>query len=156
MRYLFIILIVFITGCTSQKRCMKKFPPKDPIINTVVAYRDTTIYKTIPGEVVKEYVELQVEIPIPDTMITAKTQYAVAQAGLTSNELWLDLIQKETKVIFKLDSVLVYQTDTVTIDRPILVEVPIQTKWQTFVGIGFWVFVGLFMAIVALLIYKKK
>jgi len=142
-------------GCTSQKRCLKKFPSPEPVTNTIIAYRDTTLYDTIPGKIITDYVKIEVEVPLPDTTLFLETDYAKAQAGLSSNHLWLDLIQKKSIIEIQLDSVLIYQIDTITIQQPVLIEVPTQTKWQSFVGVGFWVFVGLFMAIVALLIYRK-
>lgn len=45
MKYL--ILFIFITSCTTQKRCYDKFPPKMLSSNTTFVNFDTTIYKNV-------------------------------------------------------------------------------------------------------------
>ena len=67
MKYLLIasILLLF-SGCATQKRCNKKYPPSEStridsvyIEKEVVKWRDTVIYKELPPIVVERYVSIK-------------------------------------------------------------------------------------------------
>lgn len=69
MRWLLIVAALLLTGCVTQKRCEKKFPPSEfsrvdsvYIYRDVVKWKDTVIYKDLPPVIIEKYV------PIKDTL----------------------------------------------------------------------------------------
>jgi hypothetical protein len=70
MKILLIILALLLSSCVTQKRCNKKFPPKEftridsiYIEREIVKYRDTTIYKDLPPVIIEKFT------PVKDTLI---------------------------------------------------------------------------------------
>jgi len=161
MKYLTIILIVLLSGCVTQNKCLFKFPPPPPdtIIEHSVEWRDTTIYKYLPGEVVhdsviiKELVEKKINIPYQ--ALYAETLLAEATASIENNMLKLELTQRDSMFAFLLDSAIMASYDTITIKQPYIKEVPVKTNWQTFLGFGFWMVLGLFLFTLLFVILRK-
>ena len=110
---------MFLTSCVTQKRCIRRFPPvtantriektKDSLV-----YRDTTIYVTLPGEIVRDSIIAPcnpppppkgVLISSPDTAF-AETTLARAKAWYSRQRVHLELVQKDTTLQLQLDNAL--------------------------------------------------
>jgi hypothetical protein len=113
MKYLLILLLAFtLIGCVTQKRCNEKFPPqtititKDSIINKEkIVIKDTTIIRTIPGDTVHKIdTVIGNKGVVNSKKVFAETSLAKATAYVYKNKLYLELIQKDTTLEFKLDS----------------------------------------------------
>ena len=161
MKYSIFILIVLLSGCVTQNKCLFKFPPPPPdtIHTNSVEWRDTTILKYLPGEIVIDsiIVEKLIEkrIKVPYTAVYAETLLAEATASIENNKLKLELIQRDSLFVFLLDSAIQASHDTITIKQPYIKEVPVKTRWQDFVSIGFWIVLGLFLFTLLFLILRK-
>jgi len=109
----------------------------------------------LPGDTVEKVVELDVPVSLPDTGIQVCTDFACALALLLDNKLSLELVQTDTMIVFKLDSVLVTQIDTTTV----FVETPVEIKPKPTWRILTFTFGGLFLVFMFLVIFfatRKK
>ena len=118
MKYLKILfLVVFVASagfsCTTQRKCLRRFPPAlDTLItvqtNDSTVYRDTVVYRYLLGEVRIDSVPIPCPPPpvayIPDTA-RAETSLAVAKAYWDYPSIKLILEQRDSMLAFKLDSV---------------------------------------------------
>ena len=104
-------------------------------------YKDTTIYRDIPGETVEVAVPVDVPVNIPDTSILAETTLARAEASLKDNVLSLKLEQLNQIYQFKLDSAIREHSDTIQIIKEI--PYPVIKKAKPFYRHGFFVVLGL-------------
>lgn len=154
-----VILLIAVASCSVEKRLARlldKHPlPKDTIHNTVLVYRDTTVYEYLPGDTVEKVVELAVPVAIPDTAVEVCTDYACAFAGIFNNNLHLELVQIDTMVVFRLDSVLVEKYDTVFMRTEVPMKIEPKPTWRILT----FVFGGLFILFMFLLIFfatRKK
>lgn len=103
---LLIISVIFFSGCCTQKKCLRKFPPqitteiKDSIVyKDSIVIEDTTIYKTILGASIIDtfFVDVPKDIPVPKDTARAEVEFAYALAYI--NPRWnvqLELHQKDT------------------------------------------------------------
>jgi len=100
-----LIVLILFSGCVTQKRCLKKFPPETIIerhdsivIHDTTIYKDVVIYDTIPGDT--QYVEKI--IPIKENVVILPVErenaYARAKAWVEDTKLKLELIQKEQEI----------------------------------------------------------
>jgi len=101
-----LLSIFLISGCVSQKKCLRKFPPqittetKDSIIyRDSLVIQDTTIYVHILGNSIIDsiFIEVPKDIPIPKDTAKAEVEFAYALAYI--NPRWnveLQLHQKDT------------------------------------------------------------
>ena len=157
-----VLLIIFATvvvSCATEKRCLNKFPPRevhDTITNNVTIYRDTTIYKEIPGETVVKEVPILLPTPMPEIEpVRAEVDLASAEARILKDKLRLTLIQKDSILEFKIDSAIRVSADTVRIKDLKIVEKPIEPKWYPFFKAGFWI-LGVLMILTILLLILRK
>lgn len=158
MKRIFLLLtIVAMASCSPQRRLARlldKYPQPERIDTVYIPgetiYKDTTIYRTLPGET--DTVEVYVDVPIdlPDTSILAETELALAQAFLENNILRLELQQKEAKLRLKLDNAIRESRDTLKITEEKVVTVT-EYKEKPFYKNGFFILSGLI--VVALLFY---
>ena len=105
-KLLFILLVVTLSGCVTEKKCNKKYPPevmviyRDSIIRErTTVYRDTTIYVYIKGE--KEYSTDTVYMDggiIWSTKNHLFTSFADSWAWVENGRLYHELIQKDTLI----------------------------------------------------------
>jgi hypothetical protein len=112
MKILLITLVLISFGCTSQKRCIRKFPPetftivKDSI-REIVTFRDTTIYiKLDPITITKTdtiYIKNGVTL---FKQVNAETNLATAKAWIGQNRINLTLADKDTTIIITLKNAL--------------------------------------------------
>lgn len=103
---LLILSITLLSGCVTQERCSRKFPPEivtirtDSIIRTTeTVYRDTTIYIHMPGEV--QYSTDTVTILngiIQSERNHLFTTFADSWAWVQNGRLYHELIQKDTLI----------------------------------------------------------
>ena len=113
-------ILILCSGCTTERKVVKYVEKHPEILDnwtttdtvtevkTDTVYQDTTVEIYLPGDtVVKEVI---LEFPCPeakkftsDTAI-ADTQLAHAEAWVKNNKLYLNLIQPDTTLQFRLDS----------------------------------------------------
>lgn len=161
MKYSILILIVLLSGCVTQNKCLFKFPPPPPdtVHTHSVEWRDTTVFKYLPGEIVHDsvIVEKLVEkrIKVPYTSVYAETEFSEATASIENQKLKLELIQRDSLLAIYLDSTIKISTDTIIIEQPYIKEVKVKSKYQDIVGIGFWIVLGLFLITIVFLILRK-
>ena len=141
--------MVIATGCSPQRRLarlLERYPlpeTRDTIyIPGKIIYRDTIVFKYLPGETQVNNVYVEVPKTLPDTIIMVQTTLARAFAHLDDNHLGLELVQFDSVFRFKLDSAIFENTpDTVKIET--IKEVPKLIPPKPFYKNGFFVLVGL-------------
>ena len=89
-----ILLLVSLSGCVSEKQCLRKYPPQiteveKVITNTIIKTRDTIIYKEIQGETKYFY---DTVIVTKDGLVNTRpsvleTTLAISQAQVVNNRL---------------------------------------------------------------------
>lgn len=165
---LYFALFVLFAGCVTQKRCNYRFPPSvDSIrIETIkdsIVLKDTVIYIPIPGERVID----SVEIPCPEVLgyipkrVYAETSLAKASAWWQFPNIILELLQKDTTIIQRLDNALrdayhwktLYEKITVT-PQPVK-YIPKIYKQSMVICIFIFIFAFLFMGWKAYKFFKK-
>lgn len=100
----FIILALIISGCVSQKNCLRKFPPQEIVIvkdsiveKDTVIYSDIIHYDTIPGDTIIDSILIKIPIKKLDIDTLCLDKYlAKSCAWVNGNKLFLELIQKDT------------------------------------------------------------
>ena len=142
-------VVILLWGCSPQRRLanlLERFPLD---ADTVIEYRDTTIYSdttlydTIPGEIILDSIFIPVEIDLPFTELTTASTLASAHAWVLDNQLRLELTQYDTVFVWKLDSALRQDIDTIYMQ--VVKEVPVIEKVGTFWKHGFLVLAGLIL-----------
>jgi hypothetical protein len=157
-KLIFLLSIVILAGCSPTKR-LARLLERHPVpekIDTVftpgeTVYKDTTVYKYLPGETAVESLYIDVPVSIPDTVLVAHTSAAGAIAWLQNNQLGLRLIQYDKVFEFMLDSAIRENTpDTIRITNEKIVTVEKMVN-KPFYRSGFFILAGLI--IIALLFY---
>ena len=101
---LFLFVLTILSSCTTQRKCLRKYPPQTSTvivyrdsIHTEIKYRDTTIFVKIPGQTITDTVFVPVNSPgpsyVPDTA-RAENTYSIAKAWLDWPKIRLNLFQK--------------------------------------------------------------
>lgn len=99
---IYIVAIILLGSCASQKRCAQKYPVVAEVIrHDSVVYRDTiifrdrVIYDTIRPDTVFAEGKIKIirDAPISDT-VRAENDYAIAKAWIEARKLKLQLEQK--------------------------------------------------------------
>jgi len=96
-----ILVILLLTGCVTQKRCERKFPPQvihtdSTITNTITIFRDTTIYIYLPGDTVIDTVKVDVQNGVANSRPSIhETDLAWSMAQIVDNKLIHQLIMKD-------------------------------------------------------------
>lgn len=158
----FIALIALLASCSPTKRLARLLEryPIPATVDTVLTpgatiYKDTTVYKYLPGETVVENVYIDVPIAIPDTFVEAKTSTAKAIAWVQDNNLGLQLIQYDTVIQWKIDSALVTHTDTMIITKdipyPVIEKVGVKEYWRVVA-----IVLGLIVLVAMFLLFRRK
>lgn len=178
MRTIIAILIMAsaAAGCATQKRCLEKWPPEITPIDTVTVtqVRDTTIYREntitirIPGDTVRDTVEI---IPRPEPTYTtdtvkSETQLARAKAWIEIRDdrpfIHLQLEQKQTDLQVRLDSAIQqrdrYRQELTTIRQTYTEPVFEPTPWYRFTSVAFWIFGAIvaFYLVLTFWVLKKR
>jgi len=143
-KIILLLLAVSLVGCSPQKRLARLLEryPIQPIVDTFykvgpIIYRDTVVFRYIPGETVTQSVYIDVPVDIPDTFMEVESSMATALAWLQSNELGLELHQKDSVFQFKLDSAIRVNRDTIIITNDI--PYPVIEKAKPFYKNGFFI-----------------
>ena len=143
-------------SCVTSEKCFEKFPPE--IINTVdtiseIQYRDTIIEKFLPGDTVYAGEKLIIR---NDTIIRhylpvrAKTELSQAMAWIENNNLRLRLIQNDSILQIKLDSVYRIRSDTIKIIETVTNTIELKKSMTEY--IGFWVLIIIILALITSLL----
>lgn len=159
MKYLIIILLgLLITSCSPK--IIKEVVTKDSIIyKEKISYRDTTIFRYLPGDTV--YKETIVYVDKATGLINSKklfafTSLAEASAWVYNSKLFLNLIQKDTTIEFRLDSAIKeasywkekYQNSNTVVTKEV-------TKSPWYMKVLAWIG-SLSLVVIGLWIYKTK
>jgi hypothetical protein len=109
---IFVAFVLLASGCVTQKRCNTKFPPqiitvtKDSI-RTEIQYRDTTIFIKLPVEKVTVFDTIFIKNGVIQYKeIKAQTNYATARSWIGQNRINLELTDKDTTLIIRLNNAL--------------------------------------------------
>jgi hypothetical protein len=104
-----LILTVFLAGCVTQKRCAEKFPPARDTIKIVQTrdsivyhHRDTVITTYLPGERKHDSIFINTPVPINSDTLRSDTPLATAEAWIANSFLMLNLTQKDTTILTRL------------------------------------------------------
>lgn len=159
MKYLIIILLgLLITSCSPK--IIKEVVTKDSIIyKEKISYRDTTIFRYLPGDTV--YKETIVYVDKATGLINSKklfafTSLAEASAWVYNSKLFLNLIQKDTTIEIRLDSAIKeasywkekYQNSNTVVTKEV-------TKSPWYMKVLAWIG-SLSLVVIGLWIYKTK
>ena len=154
----FIIVLIVLAGCspaTRLNRIYTKYPewaPKDDTIVTIeyrdsLVYKDTAIYVTLPADTVYEQGEI-IYIPgdpipfrIKPNPLIAETDYAKAVARIDYMTLKLQLTDKDTTLLLRLNNAVresyfwknKYEQVTKTVPTA---KIPKFYRIMTWVGVG--------------------
>ena len=142
-------MFVILVGCSPQKRIarlLERFPLDSSIVieyRDTTIYKDTTIFERIPGDTVWRDTILPVEVDLPYMELKTRSSLAEARAWILDNRLGLELIQYDTIFVFKLDSALSQDIDTMFVVNNI--PYPVIEKIGKFWMHGFLVLAGLIL-----------
>jgi len=142
-------MFAILAGCSPQKRIarlLERFPLDSSIVieyRDTTIYKDTTIFERIPGDTVWRDTILPVEVDLPYMELKTRSSLAEARAWILDNRLGLELIQYDTIFIFKLDSALSQDIDTMFVVNNI--PYPVIEKIGKFWMHGFLVLAGLIL-----------
>ena len=145
----FLLMFVILVGCSPQKRIarlLERFPLDSSIVieyRDTTIYKDTTIFERIPGDTVWRDTILPVEVDLPYMELKTRSSLAEARAWILDNRLGLELIQYDTIFVFKLDSALSQDIDTMFVVNNI--PYPVIEKIGKFWMHGFLVLAGLIL-----------
>lgn len=160
-----LIVALILTGCTTQKRCFRKFPPAletQIITETEVVTRDTTIVITIPAE---QVVKIDTVIIDAAGLVHSKLSYletslAWSTAQIRNSRLHHELHQIDTLIEVRLEDAireidrlhkeLSKQVTTVEVERRL-------SWWQRVTMVFGYLFIGaiiLFAGLLVLRIFK--
>ena len=96
-------------GCLTYKKCIQRYPPsKDTIriaqVRDSIIYKDTTIYITIKGETHHDSILIATPVSINTEKLRSETPLAWAEAWIEDSYLNLNLTQKDTTILTRLDN----------------------------------------------------
>lgn len=155
-----LVSLVILVSCSPQKRLARLLDKYPLDTETVVQYRDTTIYRDtiifvqIPGDTIIDSILIPVEVDVPYMELKRAVTYAEATAWIQNNRLGLRIIQYDTLFRFKLDSAIRMNIDTMFVQETI--TVPEYIKQNSFWKHGFLVLAGLILIGLILLFLLKR
>ena len=139
-----IIAIILLSGCATQRRCAKKFPPSESVkvvTEKVTKYRDTTIYVYLPADTI--YSE-KIIYETPDGWQTEKStldmNYSYSTAQVVNGTLKHYLYQKETEIERVIKNAVREQSTHTVEDR---VEIHREKYIPSAYRYSFWLVLGL-------------
>ena len=148
-----LLLLILLGGCTTQKRCFKKWPPQVTTVierDTVITYKDTTVYIDVPADTVYSDVPVYIidtvegePVVVSYDSAKAETQYAEAVAWVERSRVQLELRQKDSLIGYRLDSIIAIKEHYVNLyttevhKQPVeKIKCPVHTKVFIFI-LGF-------------------
>jgi len=157
-KFIIITTALILSGCTTQKRCYKLFPPRvdsTVSIRETIQYRDTTIYVYVVADTVIVTDTVTIRDGLPESApVWANVEFARAMAQVRGGKLLLQLFQKDTAIMQLIeDAVKHHSKETVVyVDRQLPpVEVNRLTTWQ-----GFQIWTGRILLAIGLLVVLIK
>ena len=165
-----LLITLLVAGCSPQKRLgrlLLKYPIPPEITYTPgpIEYRDTTIYRDVPGETIIKVLDLDDLLASIDCPEMPEIEPIHAETELASVDVWVDegklkmrLIQNDKLFQFYLDSAIRESRDTVWMDRVIPVEVKVKVvpKSHLFYKYGFFITLGILLIVIALMLVFLK
>lgn len=153
-----ILIGLAVTSCSPK--IIKEVVTKDSLIyKEKIVYRDTTIYKFIPGDTVFKttvvYVDKNTGL-VNSKKLYAFTSLAEASAWVYNSKLFLNLVQKDTTIELRLDSVIkeaTYWKEKYHNSSSVITKETFKTPW--YMKVLAWIG-SLSLVIIGLWIYKTK
>lgn len=107
-----ITMIVILSSCVTQKKCLQKFPPQiirerydSIVIKDTIIYKDRIRVIVIPADTVYKDREIPGILPsITTKPMVLENDYVIAKAWIQNSRLKMQLEQKGQVLKFKLDS----------------------------------------------------
>jgi hypothetical protein len=135
-----VFVALLMSGCVTQKRCEQKFPPQIITIDSVITktetiYRDTTIFIELPGDTIRDTVEVTVKEGIANSRPSIhETDLAWSMAQVVNGFLQHELIQKDSTLARVIENAI--RESATTTDKTKLVTKIVEknyiTSWQWF------------------------
>lgn len=128
VRFLNVLYVTFIlalfSSCVTQRRCVEKFPPITTIdtVETILIV-DTTIYVRLPADMVVDSILVEVEPDYSSEVVSAKAEYGSARAWINDGKLRLQLTMNDTLIAYRIDSLALVNTKTITVEKERVLEV---------------------------------
>jgi len=153
-----ILIGLAVTSC--NPKVIKETITKDSIIyKEKISYRDTTIYRFLPGDTVFKttvvYVDKNTGL-VNSKKLYAFTSLAEASAWVLNSHLYLNLIQKDTTIEIRLDSALKeasYWKERYLNSATVLTKETFKSPW--YMKVLAWIG-SLSLVVIGLWIYKTK
>jgi hypothetical protein len=161
---------LFLTSCTTQRRCQLKFPTqisnetihKDSI-HTEIIYKDKLVPYEVKGKVEHDSVFVSIPCPdppkkgyIPDTA-RVETEFAIAKAWLDWPKIKIDLTQKGTILYFNLQNAITEKnTFKMLYEKEKSKEIVTIKETPKFWKVTGWIGMGSILALIAFLFVKFK
>lgn len=156
-----LLWLLILPSCMTQRRVMNYLAahplPYDTVTVETIVYKDTTFYVPVPADTVID--SIKIVLPCPDVPVTYKSdtarvvgKYATAKAWIVRDRLTVKLTMNEAYIAFKVDSLAVIKSKTITITDTVTVRekyVPPFYKATLFISIIFLV-IFLFIIFIAL------
>jgi len=154
------ILSLFATSC-SKRWCNTHHPisvdtVRIETIRDSIIFRDTVIYKTIPGETVID----SVIIPCPEVLgyqvkkVYAETSLAKASAWWDFPNIKLELIQKDTTIELRLDRALKESYHWKTLYEKLHIKPEPEKYIPGFYKFSTFAFIGIIIALIGYVLLK--
>ncbi len=152
-----LIAVALLTGCTTSKRCLAKFPPTTTIrieTDTVTEYKDTIVERFIPGDSIFVF---DTTFLFPATVkiepLTVSLPLAHSTAWINEGRLNLGLWIDSTTLQWKIDSAMatVTVTDSIFITKEI--PPPKQSKIAKRLN---WILTGALVGILGFLFLFRR
>jgi len=134
-----IVMITMLAGCVTQERCLQRYPPEVKeitklVTETKIVTRDTTIYVTMPAEVVvmTDTVVLDQGTGLINSKLSRlETSLAWSTAQIINSRLRHELYQKDTTIEHRLQNAIreVDRLEKELTERTTAVEVPRRLTW---------------------------
>jgi hypothetical protein len=159
------LILVILSGCVTQKKCLSKFPPvstSDTIVieslRDTIIYRDSLIVFKIPGDTIIDTLEIHISgEPVHSDTLILDTEYARAEAFYKTPSIHLFLIQKDIYFEQRLDSVIRLETfwkekyTTITNTDQIIVK---EKYIPAIYKVALWMWIGIIIGAVLILIVR--
>lgn len=133
-----IFLLVFMSACTTKKKCMRLYPPIESrdsivIIKTNTITKDTTIFIYMPADTVylSDTIYLDENGQMASDTMKSALKWSYAAAWVANNRLYLEHQTKDTIIEQLIENAIrESKTDTITrVDKKATTRVPFIPWW---------------------------
>ena len=156
-KWIFILLLL--SGCVTQKRCLDKFPPDTvTVTHDTTIFKDTMVFRKIKGDTV--YIERILYHYMPSEHTPIKRNYepillqtalCVARSYIAGNRIKMSLVQKDSVFQFKLDSAIRANKKVVIKTKIVEKPIPPNPFWRN----GFFVVGAILILLLVFLVWRK-